>query len=116
MTRWTPFPPLGVTSPAENPSCLGGPTTRSEREPWGSEGGAGEREEEGKGNAQWWLYFKVGRLLCYGPPLSNTLYQTQVERLDFFGCRESGRPLWERDDVVSFSSASLEADVEVCNV
>jgi hypothetical protein len=37
----------------------------------------------------------------------------KAERLDFFGCKESGRPLWERDDVVSFSSAMLEADVEV---
>ena len=40
---------------------------------------------------------------------------SQVERLDFFGCRESGRPLCEREDVVSFSSAALEADVEVSN-
>ena len=36
-----------------------------------------------------------------------------MERLDFFGCRESGRPLWQRDDVLSFSSPVLEADVEV---
>lgn len=37
----------------------------------------------------------------------------QVERADFFGCRQPGRPLSEREDVLVFQSEPLASDVEI---
>ncbi|GAX82516.1 hypothetical protein CEUSTIGMA_g9943.t1 [Chlamydomonas eustigma] len=55
----------------------------------------------------------IGGNITSGEPVMSGGAYDQVERLDFFGCYESGRALCDRDDVVSFRSAILEGDVEI---